>query len=35
MIVDSLSAFCQVVPCKKTFDGEGMLKLIKHHWIRF
>ena len=35
MIVDALSAFCQVVPCKKTIDGEGMLKLIKHHWIRF
>ena len=35
MIVDALSAFCQVVPCKKTIDGEGVLKLIKHHWIRF
>ena len=34
MIVDALSAFCQVVPCKKTIDGEGVLKLIKHHWIR-
>ena len=35
MIVDGLSAFCQVVPCKKIFDGEGVLKLIKHHWICF
>ena len=35
MIVDALSAFCQVGPCKKTTDGEGMLKLIKHHLIRF
>ena len=35
MIVDALSALCQVVPCKKTIDGEGVLKLIKHHWIRF
>ena len=35
MIVDALSAFCQVVPCKKTIDGEGLLKLIKHHCIRF
>ena len=25
MIVDALSAFCQVVPCKKTIDGEGVL----------
>ena len=31
MIVDALSAFCQVVPCKMTIDGEGVLKLIKHH----
>ena len=30
-----MSAFCQVVPCKKTIDGEGVLELIKHHWIRF
>ena len=35
MIVDALSAFCQVVPCKKTIEGEGVLKLIKHDWIRF
>ena len=35
MILDARSAFCQVVPCKKTIDGEGMLKLIEHHWIRF
>ena len=28
MIVDALSAFCQSVPCKKTIDGEGVLKLI-------
>ena len=35
MIVDVLSAFCQVIPCKKTIDGEGVLKLIKHHWIHF
>ena len=31
----ALSAFCQNVPCKKTIDGEGVLKLIKHHWIPF
>ena len=35
MMVDALSAFCQVLPCKKTIDGEGILKLIKHNWIRF
>ena len=35
MIVDALSAFCQVVPGKKTIDGESVLKLIKHHWILF
>ena len=35
MIADALSAFCQVVPCKKTIDEESVLKLIKHHWIRF
>ena len=35
MIVDALSAFCQVVPCKKTIHGEGVLKLIKHHLICF
>ena len=35
MIVDALGAVCQVVPCKKTIDREGLLKLIKHHWIRF
>ena len=35
MIVDALSAFCQDVPCNKTIHGEGVLKLIKHHWIRF
>ena len=31
MIVDALSAFCQVVPCKKTIGGEGVWKLIKPH----
>ena len=35
MIVDALSVFCQVVPCNKTIDGQGVLKRIKHHWIRF
>ena len=35
MIVDALSAFCQVVPCKKMIDGERVLKLTKHHWTRF
>ena len=35
MIVNALSALCQVVSCKKTIDGEGLLKLIEHHWIRF
>ena len=28
MIVDALSAFCQVVPCKKSIGGRGVLKLI-------
>ena len=31
MIVDALSGFCHFVPCRKTIDGEGVLKLIKHH----
>ena len=35
MILDALSASCQVEPRKKTIDREGVLKLIKHHWIRF
>ena len=35
MIVDALSAFSQVVPCKKTIDGEGVLNLIRQHWICF
>ena len=35
MIVDALSALCQAVPSKKTIDGEGVLKLIRHHWIHF
>ena len=35
MIVDALGAFCPVVPCKKTINGEGVLKLIKHHCVRF
>ena len=35
MIVHAQSAFCQVVPCKKTLDEEGVLKHIKHDWIRF
>ena len=35
MIVDALSALYQVVPCQKTIDGKGVLKLIKHHWICF
>ena len=35
MIVDALTAFCQVVPCKKTIYPEGVLNLFKHHWIRF
>ena len=35
MIVDALSAFCQVVLCNKPIDGEGLLKLIEHHSIRF
>ena len=35
MIVEALSAFCRVAPCKKTIDGEDVLRRIKHHWIRF
>ena len=35
MIVDALSAFCQVVPCKQTIDGGGVLKLVKHHLFCF
>ena len=35
MIVDTLSAFREIVPCKKTIDGTGVLRLMKHHWIRF
>ena len=35
MTVDALSAVCQVVPRKKTIDGEGVLTHIKHHWIPF
>ena len=35
MTVDALSAFCQVVPCNRTIDREGVLKLIKHYWICF
>ena len=35
LIADALSAFCQVLPCKKTIDGEGVLKLIQQHGIRF
>ena len=31
MIEDGLSLFCQVVPCRKTIDGEGMLKAILRH----
>ena len=34
LIIDSLSLFCQVVPCRKTIDGEGVLKAILRHWIR-
>ena len=35
MIVDVLSLFCQDVPCRKIIDGEGVLKAILRHWIRF
>ena len=35
MVVDGLSLFCQVIPCKKTIDGEGVLKAILKHWVRF
>ena len=33
VIVDALSLFCQLVPCRKTFDGEGLLKAILRHRI--
>ena len=35
MIVDTLSTFCQVVPCRKTIDGDDVLEGILRHWIRF
>ena len=35
LVVEALSAFCQVLPCKRTIYGEGVLKLIKHHWTSF
>ena len=34
MIVDSLSSFCQVVPCKKKIGGEQVLSLVQQHWIQ-
>ena len=34
MIVDSLSSFCQVVPCKKKIGGEKVLCLGHQHWIK-
>ena len=33
MIRDALSLFCQVVPCRKTIDGEGVFKAILRHSI--
>ena len=32
MIVDSLSSFCQAVPCKKKIGGEQVLSLVQQHW---
>ena len=34
MIVDSLSNFCQVVPCKKKIGGEQVLSLVHKHWTK-
>ena len=34
MIVDSLSSFCQFVPCKKKIGGEQVLSLVHQHWIK-
>ena len=34
MIVDSLSSFCQVVPCKKKIGGEQVLSLVYQHGIK-
>ena len=34
MIVDSLSSYCQVVPCKKKIGGEQVLSLVHQHWIK-
>ena len=33
-MVDSLSTFCQVVPCKKKIGGEQVLSLVHQHWIK-
>ena len=34
MIVDSLSSFSQVVPCRKKIGGEQVLSLVRQHWIK-
>ena len=34
MIVDSLSRFCQVVPCRKKIGGEQVLSPVHQHWIK-
>ena len=35
MIVDALNLFCHVVPWRKAIEGQGVLKAILRHWIRF
>ena len=35
MIVDAPSLCCQVVPGRKTIDGESVFKAILRHWIHF
>ena len=35
MTVDALSLVCHIVPCRRTIDGEGVLKNILRQWIRF
>ena len=34
MIVDSLSSFCQVVPCRKKIGAEQVLSFVHQHWIK-
>ena len=34
MIAESLSSFCQLVPCRKKIGGEQVLSLVHQHWIK-